>query len=80
VEKEIGELRKEIEALKQINQDLLNHQQAYASAKQSLNRMSARLKKLCKRISSTHECVAEMQEIAEEIRAYAKLATSAANE
>ncbi len=50
--------------------------QKYFSAKQSLNRMSTRLRKLCKRLAPTTEIVQEMQKIAEEIREYAKKATT----
>lgn len=50
--------------------------QEYISAKQSLNRMSIRLRKLCKRLSATNEIVLEMQKIADEIRELAKKATS----
>ena len=45
------------------------------SAKQSLNRMSTRLRKLCKRLTPTNEIVLEMQKIADEIRDHAKKAT-----
>ena len=44
------------------------NKQAYASAKQSLNRMSTRLRKLCKRLTPTDEIVLEMQKVADEIR------------
>lgn len=53
--------------------------QEYFSAKQSLNRMSARLRKLCKRLTPTTEIVLEMQKIADEIREYAKQATREPN-
>ena len=48
--------------------ELQELKQEYASAKQSLNRMSTRLRKLCKRLEPTNEIVLEMQKIAEEIR------------
>lgn len=48
--------------------ELQELKQEYASAKQSLNRMSTRLRKLCKRLEPTNETVLEMQKIAEEIR------------
>ena len=51
--------------------------QDYNSAKQSLYRMSTRLRKLCKRLEPTNEIVKEMQAIAEEIRDYARQATDA---
>lgn len=50
--------------------------QEYSSAKQSLNRMSTRLRKLCKRLTPTTEIVLQMQKIADEIREYAKKATT----
>lgn len=49
--------------------------QEYLSAKQSLNRMSSRLRKVCKRLTPSTETVLEMQKIADEIREYAKKAT-----
>lgn len=49
--------------------------QDYNSAKQSLNRMSVRLKKLCKRLEPTSDIVNEMREIAAEICKYAQQAT-----
>jgi uncharacterized coiled-coil protein SlyX len=48
--------------------ELQELKQEYASAKQSLNRMSTRLRKLCKRLEPTNETVLEMQKIADEIR------------
>ena len=58
------------------NSELAALKQEYSSAKQSLNRMSARLKKLCKRLTPTTETVLEMQKIADEIRDYAKTVTN----
>ena len=49
--------------------------QKHQSAKQSLNRMSARLKKLCKKLTPTNEIVLEMQKIAAEIREMVKEVT-----
>lgn len=60
----------------QTKEQLAILKQEYASAKQSLNRMSARLKKLCKRLTPTDEIVLEMQKIADEIKEYARKATS----
>jgi methyl-accepting chemotaxis protein len=68
MDEKIIELQKEIETLS-------NFKQEYASSKQSLNRMSTRLRKLCKRLAPTSETVLEMQKIAEEIRELAKQAT-----
>lgn len=54
------------------NAELMAFKQEYASAKQSLSRMSTRLRKLCKRLTPTNEVVIEMQKIADEIRDYVK--------
>ncbi|MES2273758.1 MAG: hypothetical protein V4487_06165 [Chlamydiota bacterium] len=75
MELEITELQKKIESLTNMNAELTASKQAYFSAKQSLNRMSTRLRKLCKRLTPTNEIVLEMQKIADEIRDYAKKAT-----
>ncbi len=56
--------------------DLMACKQEYLSAKQSLNRMSTRLRKLCKRLTPTNEIVVEMQKIADDIREAAKQLTS----
>lgn len=48
---------------------------AHKSAKQSLYRMSTRLRKLCKKLAPTNEIVAEMRSISEEIRDFARIAT-----
>jgi hypothetical protein len=69
---EITELQQKIEVLTKINAVLIANKQEYASAKQSLNRMSVRLRKLCKRLTPTNEIVLEMQKIADEIRASVK--------
>lgn len=73
---DIAELQKKIEELTFANVELMRHKQEYASAKQSLNRMSTRLRKLCKKLDPTNEIVLEMQKIANEIREYAKQATA----
>jgi uncharacterized protein (DUF3084 family) len=65
---EIDELRQKIELLTQENVELKAFKQEYSSAKQSLSRMSTRLRKLCKRLTPTNEIVFEMQQIANEIR------------
>jgi len=72
----INELKQEIQALTQANAALMSERQEYFSAKQSLNRMSTRLRKLCKRLAPTSEVVIEMQSIADEIRKLAKQAAS----
>lgn len=69
---QIIELQKKIDALTQVNAELASDKQKYQSAKQSLNRMSARLRKLCKRLTPTTEIVLEMQKIAAEIREHVK--------
>ncbi|CCB86250.1 MULTISPECIES: hypothetical protein [Parachlamydia] len=71
---EITELQQKIEALTKVNAELMVSQQEYSSAKQSLNRMSVRLRKLCKRLTPTNEIVLEMQKIADEIRESVKKA------
>ena len=72
---EITELQQKIEALTKVNAELMVSQQEYSSAKQSLNRMSVRLRKLCKRLTPTNEIVLEMQKIADEIRESVKKAS-----
>lgn len=69
---EIIELRLKIEDLTKLNVELMANKQEYASAKQSLSRMSARLRKLCKRLTPTNEIVFEMLKIADEIREHVK--------
>jgi uncharacterized coiled-coil protein SlyX len=71
---EIFEMQQKIEYLTKLNAELMVNKQKYASAKQSINRMSARLRKLCKRLTPTNEIVLEMQKIAGEISDYVKKA------
>jgi len=68
----IVELQLKIEDLTKLNAELMANKQEYASAKQSLNRMSTRLRKLCKRLTPTNEVVFEMKKIADEICEYVK--------
>jgi hypothetical protein len=68
----INELKLKIEDLTKLNVELMANKQEYASAKQSLSRMSTRLRKLCKRLTPTNEIVIEMQKIADEIRDHVK--------
>jgi phage shock protein A len=68
----IIELQQKIEDLTKLNAELMANKQEYASAKQSINRMSVRLRKLCKRLTPTNEIVFEMQKIAGEICEYVK--------
>ncbi|MCE2982202.1 MAG: hypothetical protein LW832_01425 [Parachlamydia sp.] len=69
---EIIELQQKIEDLTKLNAELMANKQEYASAKQSLNRLSTRIRKLCKRLTPTNEVVFEMQKIADEICKHAK--------
>ena len=69
---EIIELRLKIEDLAKLNAELMANKQECASAKQSLSRMSTRLRKLCKRLTPTNEIILEMQKIADEIREHVK--------
>lgn len=76
MEVEMIELQHKIEILTKMNIELMACRQEYRSAKQSLNRMSARLRKLCKRLTPTDAIVLEMRNIAEEIRDLAAQATA----
>ena len=71
---EATELQKKIELLTTENTTLLASKQEYNSSKQSFNRMSVRLRKLCKRLEPTNEIVLEMQQIAAEIKDFVKIA------
>lgn len=73
---DILELEQQIKLLTEANAELTAFKNEYASAKQSLNRMSARLRKLCKRLTPTNEIVLEMQNIAKEIKTLSKDATA----
>lgn len=70
------ELQQKIKILTEANSELMAFKDDYASAKQSLNRMSARLRKLCKKLTPSSETVVEMQNIAKEIKNLSKDATS----
>ncbi len=72
MELEIIELKNKIEVLTRKNAELMADKQEYSSAKQSFFRMSARLRKLCKRLTPTTETVIEMRNIADEIRELTK--------
>ncbi len=76
METDIIELQQRNEILAKENAELRACRQDFFSAKQSLNRMSTRLRKLCKRLTPTSEIVLEMQKISEEIRQLSKEATS----
>lgn len=71
---EIIELQQEIETLTEKNAELMAWKQEYSSIKQSFDRMSSRLRKLCKRLTPTSEVVLEMQKLADEIREFTKKA------
>ncbi len=73
---EILELQQQIKLLTEANAELKSFKNEYAASKQSLNRMSARLRKLCKRLTPTNEVVLEMQNIAKEIKSLSKDATA----
>lgn len=68
----IAELQLKIEDLTRLNTELIADKQEYASAKQSVKRMSTRLRKLCKRLTPASEIVLEMQKIANEICEHVK--------
>jgi len=68
MESQIAEMQKKIDELTQANGELATWKQEYNSAKQSVCRMSTRLRKLCKRLEPSGETVIEMQKIADEIR------------
>ena len=73
---DILELQQKIKTLTEANAELTAFKGEYASAKQSLHRMSARLRKLCKRLTPTNDIVLEMQNIAKEIKDLSKDATA----
>ncbi len=72
MESEIKEMQQKIDALAQENAELKAWKQEYSSAKQSVCRMSVRLRKLCKRLTADSETVLEMQKIADGIRELVK--------
>jgi hypothetical protein len=61
-------MQKKIDSLTQENAELKAWKLEYSSAKQSVCRMSIRLRKLCKRLTADQETVLEMQKIADDIR------------
>lgn len=75
MEHQIIELQQKIEILTKENDELKACKQEFLSAKQSLNRMSARIRKLCKKLTPSDDTVLEMQKISNEIREYAKIVT-----
>ncbi len=73
MELQIKEMQEKIDRLEQENGELKAWKQEYSSAKQSVCRMSVRLRKLCKRLTADKETVVEMQKIADEIRELVKI-------
>jgi phenylalanyl-tRNA synthetase alpha subunit len=73
---DIINFEQKIKSLTEENDKLIAFKNDYASAKQSLNRMSSRLRKLCKRLTPTNEIVIEMQNISKEIKNLVKDATT----
>lgn len=68
MESEVIELQNRIEILTKENVELKAFKNDYNSVKQSIHRMSSRLRKLCKRLTPTNEISVEMQKIADDIR------------
>ncbi len=68
MESQIKEMQQKIDSLTQENRELKAWKQEYRSAKQSVCRMSVRLRKLCKRLTADNETLLEMQKIADTIR------------
>lgn len=64
----IAEMQQTIDALVQENAELLEWKQKYNSHKQSIARLSTRLRKLCKKLTPATEIVLEMQQLAAEIK------------
>jgi uncharacterized coiled-coil DUF342 family protein len=75
MESQIAEMQQKIDALTKENAELHAWKQEVNSSKQSLNRMSTRLRKLCKKLTATDETVVEMRSLADEIREHAKTIT-----
>lgn len=73
MESKIAEMQDTIDVLTKANAELNAWKQEYSSAKQSLTRMSTRLRKLCKRLTPCTETVVEMQKLSDEIRELVKV-------
>lgn len=73
MESQIAEMQQTIDRLTQENAELKAFKQEYNSSKQSFERMSTRLRKLCKRLDASEETVATMQKLADDIREQVKL-------
>ena len=72
MQSQIAEMQLKIDALTKENTELKAWKQEHSSAKQSVCRMSVRLRKLCKRLTADNETVLEMQKIADDIRELVK--------
>ncbi len=68
MEPEIEKMQQKIDELTKANNDLMAWKQEYNSAKQSLSRLSTRLRKLCKKLTPTNDTVIIMQKLSDEIR------------
>ncbi len=68
MESQMKEMQQKIDSLVEENIELKAWKQEHNSAKQSVCRMSVRLRKLCKRLTADRETILEMQKIADEIR------------
>ncbi len=76
MESEIDQMQRKIDELTKKVEELKAWKQEHNSSKQSLYRMSTRLRKLCKQLTPSSETVDLMQKLAEEIRELAKTVTS----
>ena len=74
MEQTTAEMQKTIDDLVKANAELSAWKQEYSSQKQSFIRMSARLRKLCKKLTPSTEIVIEMQQLATEIKEFARQA------
>jgi hypothetical protein len=72
MDSQIDEMQKTIDSLVKANAELNAWKQEHNSQKQSFLRMSARLKKLCKKLTPSSEIVIEMQQLAQDIRELVK--------
>lgn len=75
LEEENESMKKTIDALTKENKELSIWKQAHSSEKQSFMRMATRLRKLCKKLTPSTEIVAEMQQLASDIKNLAREAT-----
>ena len=73
MESQMKEMQQKLDSLIQENAELKAWKQEYSSAKQSVCRMSIRLRKLCKKLTADEQTIREMQKIADDIRALVKI-------